>query len=92
MREAYEQYKDQGFEVLSISVQEADPPVAAFVERYGLTYTQLMDRNASVFTRYGVSSTPTTFFVSPDGEIVDTRVGVVDVGWLTRNIERYLTG
>ena len=39
---------------------------------------------------YDVSTTPTTFFISPDGEIVDVLAGTVDRGWLERNIARFL--
>jgi len=62
------------------------------VQRYGLEYPFLMDRQATVFNRYGVLSTPTTYFISPDGLIVDRTVGVVSQGWLERNIERYISG
>ncbi len=91
MRAAYEKYQDQGFEVLSVSVQELDPPVTEFIARYGLTYPFLMDRTGEVSVRYGVSTTPTTYFVDPDGKIVDSRAGVVSADWLETNIRRYLT-
>ncbi|MDE0805677.1 MAG: TlpA disulfide reductase family protein, partial [Acidimicrobiales bacterium] len=65
MRAAYEKYRDEGFEVLSVSVREDDAAVEGFVERYGLEYPFLLDRDGSVSLDYEVTSTPTTYFVSP---------------------------
>lgn len=90
MRAAYEKYQDEGLEILSVSVQEDEAAVGAFVERYGLDYPFLLDRDGDVSLSYGVSTTPTTFFIGPDGEIVDVLAGTVEVGWLERNIARVL--
>ncbi len=90
MRAAYDKYQDQGFEVLSISVREDDAPVADFVARYGLTYPFLMDRSGSTSVDYGVATTPTTYFISPDGELVDSLPGVVSQRWLEGNITQFL--
>lgn len=51
-----------------------------------------MDRSGQTSIEYGVATTPTTYFVSPDGEIVDRLAGVVSSRWLENNIERYLQG
>lgn len=64
--------------------------MADFVSRYGLAYPFLMDRDGKVSVEYGVATTPTTYFISPDGAIVDTLAGVVTQEWLERNIVRYL--
>ena len=47
-------------------------------------------RGAAPSLEYGVTTTPTTNFISPDGEIVDVLAGTVDQGWLERNIEAFL--
>lgn len=92
MRTAYDKYKDQGFEVLSVSVQEGENEVAHFIDRYGLTYPFLMDFTGDVSVEYGVATTPTTYFISPDGTIVDTLAGVVRASWLEDNIRDYVAG
>lgn len=90
MRAAYDQYQDDGFEILSVSVQEDETAVGEFIDRYGLDYPFLLDRDGSVSLDYDVSTTPTTFFISPDGEIVDVLAGTVNRAWLERNIARFL--
>jgi len=91
LRAAYENYQDQGFEVLSVSIREGDPEVAEFMDRYGLTYPMLMDRTGQVSNIYQIASTPTTYFIAPDGTIVDTLAGVVSQRWLEENIQNYLS-
>ena len=90
MRAAYEKYQDQGFEVLSVSVQEGDPEVTEFIERHGLRYKFLMDRTGEVSNAYRVVNTPTTYFIAPDGTIADELDGLVTGKWLERNIGAFL--
>lgn len=77
--------------MLSVSVQEGEPEVSQFIARYGLTYPFLMDVTGDVSVDYGVTTTPTTYFISPDGTIVDTLAGVVSAAWLENNIREYVT-
>ena len=90
MRAAYDNYSDQGFEVLSVSVQEGDAEVAGFIDTYGLTYPFLMDRTGQISITYGVTTTPTTYFIAPDGTIADSIAGVVSQSWLERNLNDYI--
>lgn len=91
MRAAYETHKDDGFEVLSISVKEGSVEVDAFIEKYDLTYQFLMDQTGDISNAYEVSTTPTTYFIAPDGTIVDSVAGVVTQSWLERNLDDYFT-
>ncbi len=91
MRAAYDNYNQQGFEVLSISIGEGNAEVDAFIDKYGLSYPFLMDRSGQISTTYEVASTPTTFFIAPDGTIADTIAGVVSQSWLEDNIDDYIT-
>lgn len=90
LRAAYDTHNPHGFEVLSVSIQETVPEVDAFVARYGLGYDFAMDTTGQISTMYDVTSTPTTYFIDPDGTIADRMAGVVDQDWLTRNIDRVL--
>ena len=77
--------------MLSVSIQEGDAEVAGFVDRYGLTYPFLMDRTGQMVTTYEISSTPTTYFIAPDGTISDRLAGVVSQDWLEENLDNYIT-
>lgn len=71
-------------------MQEGDAEVAEFIARYGLEYPFLMDRTGEVSTTYGVVTTPTAFFIAPDGTIVDQLDGLMTERWLTSNIEPFI--
>jgi peroxiredoxin len=75
IQQVYEQYRDQGFEVLVVNVQELDAQMSAFVEERGLTFPVLADRDGSVSNVYQVTSIPTTFFVDRSGVIQEIIVG-----------------
>ncbi len=90
LRAAHEQYRDQGFEVLSISIQEPPEDVEAFVAEHGLEYPFLLDRSGTVSSAYQLLTTPTTFFIAPDGSIQDVIPGMVSQEWLADNIEHAL--
>jgi len=74
-----------------VSIQEGDAEVDDFINTFGLTYPFLMDRTGQISSDYEVASTPTTYFIAPDGTIADTTVGVVSQNWLEDNIDDYIT-
>lgn len=86
MRAAYENHREEGFAVLSVSIRESDQVISEFISRHGLPYPFLMDRDGSASLDFEVTSTPTTFFIGPDGTITDTKVGMVSQDWLERLI------
>ena len=53
-----------------------------FISRHDLTYPFLMDRDGSASLAFEVVNTPTTFFIGPDGTILDTKAGLVSQDWL----------
>lgn len=90
MRAAYETHKTHGFEVLSVSVGETDAAIEGFVTKHGLDYRFLMDRTGDISTTYEVTTTPTTYFIAPDGTIADSLTGVVTRDWLDDHIANYV--
>lgn len=75
IQRVYERYRDQGFTVLAVDLQESEAQVAAFAGEMELTFPILMDRDGSVFARYRVMGLPSTFFVDQAGIIQEVTVG-----------------
>jgi cytochrome c biogenesis protein CcmG/thiol:disulfide interchange protein DsbE len=75
IQQVYERYRDQGFVVLAVNLQQEDAHVAAFVDQLELTFPVLMDRDGDVFDRYRIVALPSTFFVDRAGLIQDLAVG-----------------
>jgi len=61
--------------IVAVSVAEAKADVASFVEKQGLTFTTLLDEQASFARAYKVSGIPATFFIDRDGVIRDHHIG-----------------
>ncbi len=79
LRELSERYKDQGLEVIGVSVQETTPDdIAAYARRYDLHYTIGFDAFGHVFHTYKVFALPTQFFIDRDGVIQQVANGPVD--------------
>lgn len=67
---AYNQFKDKGFEVLSVSVDQKREDWIKAVEDDGLTWTQVIDAEGNVAQTYGVQSIPSTFLLDKEGKII----------------------
>lgn len=87
MRTAYEKYEEEGFAVISVSVQETKDVVTEFIDKHDLTYPFALDREGTTAQRYGVYVTPTTYFIAPDGTIASFLPGIVNEYWLENNLQ-----
>lgn len=69
----YDEFKDDGFEILGVSLDKSRDRWAGAVEKDGLTWPQVSDlggwSNAAA-RLYGVSSIPATFLLDREGKIV----------------------
>ena len=86
MRAAYGKYQDDGLAVLSVSVQESEQAVVNFIGKYDLAYPFLLDQNGSTAAQYRIYTTPTTYFIGPDGRIISFLPGVVSEQWVDNNM------
>lgn len=55
----------------------SDDDFLAFVDEYGLSFTQLSDPDGEVFARFGVGSQPAIAVVDADGAVT-VRTGATD--------------
>lgn len=91
MREISAKYRDRGFELVAVSVQETSPAdVQAYADRYQLEYTIGFDASGHVFDAYRVYALPTQFFIDPNGVISDVAQGPMTVESASAYIERIL--
>ena len=62
-------YRDRGLRVVYIDVQESRKKVSAFVRKYGIQYTVLLDRTGTVARKYGVVGIPYNVLIGSDKRI-----------------------
>lgn len=75
MQSLYDRYKDKGFEILAVSVDDFADQVPEYMQEMKLTFPAVLDTRKKVARLYGFWSTPTTFFITREGLVVGSRVG-----------------
>ncbi|RME00954.1 MAG: TlpA family protein disulfide reductase [Bacteroidetes bacterium] len=71
---------------MSVSIQESNTAVEGFIAKYGLTYPFLLDTTGDASRSYNVYTTPTTYFINPDGVITDMLPGVMRQQWIDQQM------
>ncbi|MGE7674286.1 peroxiredoxin family protein [Lysinibacillus sp. NPDC094403] len=74
MQKIYEEYKNQGIEILAVNVTNKDKgeeAVAQFVKEHGLTFEVLLDEEGFVGSKYQVFTLPTTYMIDTKGNMID---------------------
>ncbi len=76
--ELYAKYKDKGFEIIAISMDEEGAKVVRpFVDKVGVPYTNLIGNEEVGDAFGGILGYPSAFFVDREGKIVATYIGGV---------------
>lgn len=86
----YERYRDQGFTVLAVDLQEDPATVDAYMRRYGLTFPALLDRDGKVSVTYRSSALPSSYFVDRKGVIRAVYRGPMPRSVLAGTVEQLL--
>jgi peroxiredoxin len=73
----YHYFKDKGVQVLAVNIGESDLAVAKFVERKGMDFPNMIDKDSQVQQAYGVNPLPVTFLIDPSGEVVKIHTGAL---------------
>jgi cytochrome c biogenesis protein CcmG/thiol:disulfide interchange protein DsbE len=79
LQRLHDQLGERGLRIVAVSVDapagligafgQPGGDVAAFVDRFGLTFTVLHDPSGDIRTRYQVNGLPTTYVIDRDGRI-----------------------
>ncbi len=89
--EVYNKYKDRGFELVGISLDDdTGEHLAAFVARHQIDYRILRGDSATARAYGGVTALPTTFFIARNGTIREVHIGAVDRDTFDREVQKLL--
>ena len=76
MERLWQKYRDQGFVILALSVDEGmEKRIAKFAEILQLSYPILLDSNSEVSDHYQVSGLPFSLLIDRDGQLIAKVVG-----------------
>jgi thiol-disulfide isomerase/thioredoxin len=85
-----EQYGDQ-VTVLGINWAEDPQTVRDFLDRYGITYTNVLDRQGKAFVSYRLTGIPTSFFLDEEGFIRGVWLGPLKTDEIAENFAKITT-
>ncbi|MDR4888766.1 thiol-disulfide oxidoreductase ResA [Fredinandcohnia sp. QZ13] len=71
----YQEYKDQGVEVIAINVGEPKFSVNNFIKKYDLSFPVAIDKGNQLLNAYGIDPLPTTLLIDKDGKVVKIITG-----------------
>ncbi|MGM8211653.1 thiol-disulfide oxidoreductase ResA [Virgibacillus sp. W0430] len=77
MQKLYPEYNDSGIEIVAISLDATELVIDRFIDKYELTFPIPHDKKSQVSSLYKVRPIPTTFFINPDGIIVEKVEGAL---------------
>jgi peroxiredoxin len=84
LNKLYQELRPRGFEVVAVSLDKSADGVREYVSKRGFKFLVLIDESNTVSRRYKVFSTPTTFLIDRQGNIVERFYGEYD--WQDRDI------
>ena len=75
LNKAYTSFKNDDVEIIAINFSETRSEVDEFVKKYHLKFPVLLDKYGDVSQAYRVRNLPVTYFISPNGIIMDSVFG-----------------
>ncbi|WP_068671974.1 thiol-disulfide oxidoreductase ResA [Oceanobacillus sp. Castelsardo] len=90
MEKLYPEYHDKGIEILAVSLDNTELVINRFIDKYDLTFPVLHDTTGEIRDLYKVGPIPSTFFISPDGEIKEVVNGALTLEKLERSLQSIL--
>lgn len=76
----WQTYRNRGLVVVGVNIQDLEQKARAFIAQTGATYPNVRDMDGAVYTEYGLTGVPETFFVDREGRIIKKFPGAV-VTW-----------
>lgn len=86
MEELYPKYQDE-IEIVAVSLDATELVIHRFIDDFGLTFPIPHDVSGEVKDLYKIGPIPTTFFIDPEGEIVDVVEGALSLESLEGHLQ-----
>lgn len=87
MQKLYPKYKDQGIEIVAVSLDGTELVVHNFINEYDLTFPVPHDKKDQVRELYSIGPMPTTYFIDPEGTIVEKVEGALSLEHLEDHLK-----
>lgn len=89
---AWREYKARDVLFVGVNIQDKEPAARAFLEEFGITYPNGIDRGSKIAIDYGVYGIPETFFIDREGRITYKHIGALGRRTITAKLDEALRG
>lgn len=90
LQRVWERFRDQGVIVIGVNIQDREDAARKFIQLFGQTFPNGMDRSGRISIDFGIYGVPETFIIDQKGIIVGKFVGAVPEEWMINHILRLL--
>lgn len=70
VKKAYQAYKDQGFEIIGISLDRQENALKNYIDTEKLDWLHIYDKDGRLAKKYGVQGIPQMYVIGRDGRVV----------------------
>ena len=77
LEQTWRREKENGIVFLGLDYLDQEPAALAYLQEFDISYPNGPDLRSQAARRYRIQGVPETFFVSPEGRIVETVVGPI---------------
>ncbi|WP_396590452.1 TlpA family protein disulfide reductase [Allomuricauda sp. R78024] len=75
----YEEYKDVKFDIIGVSIDSDASLWRKAIEKDGIGWNQILDKDQSIFKLYLLSSLPSNFLLDPEGIIIAKNINAEEL-------------
>jgi len=90
LKEVYKEFKDS-IVIISVNIGEDPNKVLNFIKAHGIEWIVVLDRNASVASKYKVTAIPTIVIIDKEGKIRYTHIGLIKADQLKEAIKKIMS-
>jgi cytochrome c biogenesis protein CcmG, thiol:disulfide interchange protein DsbE len=72
LQKEWQHAQSQGVVFIGVDFQDVQSDGLSFLQKYGITYPNALDTSGSIAINYGVTYTPTTYFINKQGVVVSS--------------------
>lgn len=91
LEQVWQDVQDEGVQFIGLDTRDSDAAANAFVERFGLTYPSIIDRDGRLQLRFGDTlppqAIPSTVFIDRQGRVAGRALGKVSESTLRGLLE-----
>ena len=90
LAEVYLEYREKPVEFIGVAIWDDSGDTVRHIQRYDITYPNIIDEHGSTAVTYGVRGVPEKFFIDTDGVILNKVIGPMTKDHLRNIIDSLL--